>query len=705
MNLPIGLMLASLMLWGFQSGLLWLGAAVGMLLEIVQYMHRDKAPNALAAQQNLPRHIIVTTRLCLVNIGALVIFLFNTKTNFTSSMPLVQWMPFTLLPLVLVILYSGKRETDLSLFMQAIGERKPANGKILPYTNLGYPWLALCLLSSSMARPPGNGNLFYLLFCACAAYALWHIRPRAQAFGRWSAAFCIALLGGGLIQFSITKLQSQVEEWAMAWLMVRAPEDAMISQTSMGHIGALKLGDEVRLQVKVRQANGQPFRLDEPLLLMQASYNVYHDASWKLTGNNSFVDLHQSTSNHSDNTTRWNLTGNHQKTNVFLDITSYSAFTHMLLALPLDSRRIEAEDNNLTRISRNPLGSTQGFMQPGYFQFRVAYQRAHNTPQATAQSDAEGMPGAKDLRIPERERAMLTALAQQLQLPGKSAQQILPIVQHYFSSNFRYSTWRNGVAPGKTALADFLQRERSGHCEHFATASALLLRAAGIPTRYAVGYSVQEPSNFGDAYIVRQRDAHAWTRVFVDGRWQDFDATPAGWLSFEETSRWEWLQDGWHWLRDKIRNWEWQRSHLSALTVLLILALCMPRWLRRRKQKSPHTRQSAQAKALAGVSEAHGLMASVLQRCAQLDLARQPSESLLQWQQRIAPQLSAPAAKELHALVELYYAARFGQPSAATADSQALPLFEASAQAWLKRWPSESLLLPATPPSKESKHA
>jgi hypothetical protein len=344
-------------------------------------------------------------------------------------------------------------------------------------------------------------------------------------------------------------------------------------------------------------------------------------------------------------------------------------------------------------------------MQPGYFQFRVAYQRAHNTPQATAQSDAEGMPDAKDLRIPERERTMLTALAQQLQLPGKSAQQILPIVQHYFSSNFRYSTWRNGVAPGKTALAVFLQRERSGHCEHFATASALLLRAAGIPTRYAVGYSVQEPSNFGNAYIVRQRDAHAWTRVFVDGRWQDFDATPAGWLSFEETSRWEWLQDGWHWLRDKIRNWEWQRSHLSALTVLLILALCMPRWLRRRKQKSPHTRQSAQAKALAGVSEAHGLMASVLQRCAQLDLARQPSESLLQWQQRIAPQLSAPAAKELHALVELYYAARFGQPSAATADSQALPLFEASAQAWLKRWPSESLLLPATPPSKESKHA
>lgn len=712
MKLPIGLMLASLLLWGYQSHLIWLGAAIGLLLEIVQYIRQNPrqstAPNFVALNPNLPRYSIITTRLCLLNIAALVIYLFNTKVHFTSSMPLVQWLPFTLLPLVLLILYSGERKTDLGLFMQALGERKPANGKPHTHANLGYPWLALCLLSSSMAKPTGDGLLFYLLFCVCAAYALWHIRPRAQAFGRWSAAFCLALALGALIHFSLAKLQTVVEEWAMTWLMMRPPDDAINSQTSMGHIGALKLGDEIRLQVTPMQANGQALSLVEPLLLMQASYNIYQDTSWKLTGNNSFVDLHQSTvdtsasastsNGNSRNSTRWNLTGNHQEANAQLDITSYSPFNHMLLALPLGSRRIEVDNNNLTRISRNPLGSTQGFMEAGYFQFRVAYQNAART---NSNLESEGLPSIKDLQIPERERAMLIALAQQLQLPGKTAQQAMPIVQHYFASNFRYSTWRNGIAPGKSALADFLMRERSGHCEHFATASALLLRAAGIPTRYAVGYSVQEPSHFGSAYIARQRDAHAWTRVFVDGRWQDFDTTPAGWLSFESKSRWEWLQDGWFWLRDKIRNWEWQRSHLSALAVALCLALFVPRWLRRRQQKSPQAIQREQAKALASVSEVQGVMAKVLQRCAELDLARNRSESLLQWQQRIAPQLRPDAAEELHALIELYYAARFSQPKSAISPMQSLPPFETSAQAWLTRWPAQTLLLPQTTPEPE----
>ncbi|MBT8330725.1 MAG: transglutaminase-like domain-containing protein, partial [Deltaproteobacteria bacterium] len=39
-------------------------------------------------------------------------------------------------------------------------------------------------------------------------------------------------------------------------------------------------------------------------------------------------------------------------------------------------------------------------------------------------------------------------------------------------------------------IENFLTRSRSGHCEYFATATVLLLRQAGIPARYARGYSV-----------------------------------------------------------------------------------------------------------------------------------------------------------------------------------------------------------------------
>ena len=45
-----------------------------------------------------------------------------------------------------------------------------------------------------------------------------------------------------------------------------------------------------------------------------------------------------------------------------------------------------------------------------------------------------------------------------------------------------------------TPLADFLLRTRSGHCEYYATATVLLLRAAGIPARYAHANAVHNPN-------------------------------------------------------------------------------------------------------------------------------------------------------------------------------------------------------------------
>src|SRR5206468_3926073 len=95
----------------------------------------------------------------------------------------------------------------------------------------------------------------------------------------------------------------------------------------------------------------------------------------------------------------------------------------------------------------------------------------------------------------------------------------------------------------QTALADFLLKTRSGHCEYFATATTLLLRKAGIPARYAAGYSVQEGK--GKKFVVRERHAHSWCLAYVDDVWQDVDNTPASWNAVEEkhASRWEWVSD------------------------------------------------------------------------------------------------------------------------------------------------------------------
>lgn len=78
----------------------------------------------------------------------------------------------------------------------------------------------------------------------------------------------------------------------------------------------------------------------------------------------------------------------------------------------------------------------------------------------------------------------------------------------------------------------FLFDRRSGYCEHFASAMALMLRALGIPTRLVTGFLVQEWNPYGQYAIVRQGDAHAWVEAFLpESGWTRFDPTPPAPLS------------------------------------------------------------------------------------------------------------------------------------------------------------------------------
>jgi DNA-3-methyladenine glycosylase II len=65
----------------------------------------------------------------------------------------------------------------------------------------------------------------------------------------------------------------------------------------------------------------------------------------------------------------------------------------------------------------------------------------------------------------------------------------------------------------------------------------LLLRQAGIPARYVVGYSAQEFSALEKAFLVRNRHAHAWAVALVDGHWVTVDTTPATWAEQEAEAR------------------------------------------------------------------------------------------------------------------------------------------------------------------------
>ena len=100
-------------------------------------------------------------------------------------------------------------------------------------------------------------------------------------------------------------------------------------------------------------------------------------------------------------------------------------------------------------------------------------------------------------------------------------------LNEYFSgpdTQFRYSL---ATAPGAggDALVEFLTRGRTGYCEQFASAMAVMLRTVGVPARVAVGFTAGTPGP--DGRTITTNDAHAWVEAWFPGYgWTTFDPTP-----------------------------------------------------------------------------------------------------------------------------------------------------------------------------------
>ena len=95
------------------------------------------------------------------------------------------------------------------------------------------------------------------------------------------------------------------------------------------------------------------------------------------------------------------------------------------------------------------------------------------------------------------------------------------------SGQFQYSLSGELIDPSLDPVEDFLVNRRSGHCEYFAAALALMLRSEGIPSRVINGFKGGELNRFTDGFEVQQRHAHAWVEALLDDHWKTFDPSPA----------------------------------------------------------------------------------------------------------------------------------------------------------------------------------
>jgi TgpA N-terminal domain/Transglutaminase-like superfamily len=100
-------------------------------------------------------------------------------------------------------------------------------------------------------------------------------------------------------------------------------------------------------------------------------------------------------------------------------------------------------------------------------------------------------------------------------------------IQNWFAGPGTQFTYSLQTAPGTgdDAIVEFLTAGRTGYCEQFASAMAVMLRTVGVPARVAVGFTAGVDE--GDHRTITTSDAHAWVEAWFPGLgWTAFDPTP-----------------------------------------------------------------------------------------------------------------------------------------------------------------------------------
>jgi len=157
---------------------------------------------------------------------------------------------------------------------------------------------------------------------------------------------------------------------------------------------------------------------------------------------------------------------------------------------------------------------------------RVAFDAISYTQYRTS-SDMRNPFRSWNLALPDEANPRTRQLARQMRTAAGSDQAFVQDVLRKFNTEEYYYTLEP-PALGSDPVDRFLFDTRRGFCEHFASAFAVMMRAAGIPARVVLGYQGGELNPMGNYLIVRQSDAHAWTEIWLEGTgWHRIDPTAA----------------------------------------------------------------------------------------------------------------------------------------------------------------------------------
>ena len=618
---------ASLLFWGWQTGN-WIPAAIlALLLEGVRRL-------PLRFDLGATEHSWIAD-LCTVVFVGLVVLLAINRGIAHGILAAFQWLPAALAPIVIAQMLTESQRVPLSALFRYIRKLRRENPAVKdPPVDTTPVYVAIVLISAGVANSSGPG--YYAGIVVAAAWGLYLMRPRHASAAAWVLLFVAGIAGGYAGHAGLSRLQSQLEAWVSEWYLKGFEGDPDRASTDIGALGRLKMLDTILVRVYVAPRDAARVRL-----LHRASYNTYIGTSW-LTRSAPMQAVASDPGGLS-----WNL--GTQQPQWATPMASRVERGRILLALPSTTTRITGLAAN--SLKRNALGTVHAELPGGWIQYEA---------EGAAGAETGAPPAREDLSVPRPERATFASVAAELGLVGLPAAEALRRVHDHFAG-FSYSTWREKpAAEGVTPLGDFMRNARSGHCEYFAAATTLLLRAAGIPARYATGFAVMEYSPLESAFVVRARHAHAWARAWDGTRWVDLDTTPPSWLQEEQdllAPAWEKLMDFARWAAFR---WS-QRGEMEASdawygVLVILIGVLAWRLLRGRRVRNTANRTAAPPRAWPGVDSEFYAIERIL---AGQGHARDAGTPLAAWLHRASRSLDAMSRERLEEALRLHERYRF----------------------------------------------
>ncbi len=149
--------------------------------------------------------------------------------------------------------------------------------------------------------------------------------------------------------------------------------------------------------------------------------------------------------------------------------------------------------------------------------------RKAGNPEWSAEIRQYYLKGPTDPRYGKLARQIVDQLPAQLRTDPFVAASAIKL---WADTNLIYSK-KHRHAHARDPAADVLFGNRIGYCVHFAHIAVYLWRSLGIPARAASGYATPEDERLGSTIVIRTKDSHAWSELYLEGiGWVVLDIHP-----------------------------------------------------------------------------------------------------------------------------------------------------------------------------------